>query len=138
MAGTYGVRVGGESDAAFYMVVGGLRELQRGLREEFDDVMDDLEAALWDGLEREILRPANVICPKDTGLLVSTGYVNVQRKRGRISGMVGYDTDYAIYVHENPDARHKPPTRWKWLEETLVLNADRLLDRVEADVRRRQ
>jgi hypothetical protein len=38
---------------------------------------------------------------------------------GRVSGSVGYDTDYARFVHENPYAYHAPPTQWKFLEMPL-------------------
>ena len=35
----------------------------------------------------------------------------------RIKVVVGYEAPYAIYVHENLEAYHKPPTQAKYLEQ---------------------
>lgn len=60
---------------------------------------------------------------------------------GKISLKLGYYTEYAIYVHENPKAYHQPPTKWKFLEDPLMERAPKiarnLLKRVEMMVARR-
>jgi len=38
----------------------------------------------------------------------------------------GYGTLYAVYVHENLEARHKPPTKAKFLEDPVNRHADEL------------
>lgn len=42
-------------------------------------------------------------------------------KDARGSVVVGYDTEYAVYVHENLMAYHKPPTQAKYLEQPARL-----------------
>ena len=135
---TFGAIRGGATGGGFHELAAGLGRLVKDLKEEFDDVLDDVEDVLWNELDRTILQPANEIVPFDTGALHDSGYINVTRSRGRVQGMVGYDTDYAIYVHERLDCYHKPPTRAKWLEETFALRGGELLDNVEAEVRARQ
>lgn len=60
-------------------------------------------------------------CPKKTGALRASGYVEVRRV-GVLRGWqaeIGYgrggQPTYAPIVHEMP-IRHAPPTRWKWLQ----------------------
>ena len=52
--------------------------------------------------------------------------------------MIGYSAHYAIYVHETlPDkAKHRPGKRWKFLQEALSSNFDRILGIIEADGRK--
>lgn len=62
-------------------------------------------------------------CPKDTGALVESGYLQVTRLRGVPTVEIGYglggDPEYAAAVHENLEWRHKSPTRAKWLQVAL-------------------
>ncbi len=58
------------------------------------------------------------VVPVDTSALKNSA-PNVTRKEG--SGfntvfIVGYGMDYAVYVHENINARHKPGKMAKFLE----------------------
>ncbi len=66
-----------------------------------------------------LLEEANKICPVDTGDLRDSGHVVVEGEGFSTEATVIYDAEYAIYVHENLDAYHAPPTQAKWLEETL-------------------
>jgi hypothetical protein len=71
--------------------------------------------------------------PVDTGALRASGRVlgptvggediEVQLVFGNAS------VDYALHVHENPDALH-PVGQWKYLESTLVESASDLPDRI--------
>lgn len=62
----------------------------------------------------EIRRLSMLIVPVDTGRLSSSAFVRVV---GPLSVEVGYSTEYAVKVHENPFSYHKSPTRYKYLEE---------------------
>jgi hypothetical protein len=66
-----------------------------------------------------LLKLANEICPIATGKLRDSGHVIVDGDGYNTVAAVIYDAEYAIYVHENLDAYHEPPTQAKWLEETL-------------------
>lgn len=61
-----------------------------------------LNKALGDAAET-ILNESNQLIPIDTGKLKSSGKVEKSKDRA----MVIYDEDYAIYVHEDMEARHK-------------------------------
>jgi hypothetical protein len=70
------------------------------------------KAGLW------LLRESMKVVPVDTSALKNSA-PNVTRKEG--SGfntvfIVGYGMDYAVYVHENINARHKPGKMAKFLE----------------------
>lgn len=75
------------------------------------------------GMERGLVKAAKhlqkksqAVVPVDTGALKSSAFT---RKKGfgfKTETTVGYTQDYAIYVHENLDARHKPGKIAKYLE----------------------
>lgn len=86
---------------------------------------------------REALEPtfekSKEYCPKDTGKLVNSGYLEVQHSRGGAQAAIGYakggSPQYAIYVHEVPRF-HPEPTRWKWLQFALQEDADSIKERI--------
>lgn len=89
---------------------------------------------------RPILTESKRICPVDTGYLRGSGYVSDPVSMyGAVRATIGYSAEYAPHVHENLEARHKPPTQAKFLEtpiaralpdlaENLVKMTDALLE----------
>ncbi len=65
-----------------------------------------------------LLREANKICPIDTGDLRESGTILKDGDGFNATAAVVYEAPYAVYVHENLEAFHQPPTQAKWLEET--------------------
>lgn len=76
------------------------------------------------GLKRaglHLLRKSMLIVPVDTAALKNSG-PNVTRAEGsgfKTKMIVGYGQDYAIYVHEDLNARHAPGKEAKFLEKPL-------------------
>lgn len=77
---------------------------------------------------REALKPtfqkSQEWCPILTGALRQSGYLEVRRV-GLLGGWqaeIGYGRGnlphYTVMVHEMPTF-HRPPTRWKWLQEAI-------------------
>lgn len=69
-------------------------------------------------------RKSQEYCPKDTGALKDSGYLEiVEHRNGKITVEMGYgfrgQPEYAARVHENLEWRHKRPTRAKWLQVAL-------------------
>lgn len=103
----------------------GLDQFQRMCEELAGDPGEGLEVVIEEQLEM-IGRRADYYCPKDTHSLVDSRQVWVQEgARGLVDGAITYGggpvgvkdpAEYALFVHEDPVARHKPPTRWKWLQ----------------------
>jgi hypothetical protein len=93
--------------------------------------------ALWREGNR-IMTQAKAITPVDTAALVNSGMVNLPEISGDTvsvtMGFGGAAKDYAIYVHEDPKARHKPPTRYKFLEEPLTNAKQGMRQRLFADL----
>ena len=81
------------------------------------------------------------IVPVAFGVLRASGHVQLPVIVGRrVTVTLGYGgaaAPYAVFVHER-QARHTPPTQWKYLEkpfnEALVGMARRLADDVRPDV----
>lgn len=65
----------------------------------------------------EAMTESRRLVPVDTGRLRSTAFVKgpIRSAGGGFEILAGYDTDYAVFVHEVP-ARHAPPTSDKFLE----------------------
>jgi hypothetical protein len=71
-----------------------------------------------------VLRKALKLCPIDTGALRDTGTAHVTGRGFGARAVVefgGPDAPYALYVHENLDAYHEPPTQAKFLEAAARL-----------------
>ncbi len=80
----------------------------------------------------EIMADSKRMAPVEFGRLRGTGYV---RRESLLSIVLGYNTEYALFVHEVPPpggpagddppqwrpgdrtAYHNPPTQWKFLEK---------------------
>lgn len=137
MAG--GLIVGGQSGGGIAMKMVGLLPLEKLLRElaDEDDIMVEMEEATEDALG-SVMAASQEIVPYDTGALHDSAFVTVFRAgNGRLMAFLGYDTHYAIYVHENPDAYHASPTRWKFLEEPFMRMQPQILARIARGVRER-
>ena len=80
------------------------------------------------------------IVPVRFGVLRSSGKVDLPQKIAGIIKVIlsygGAAAGYAIYVHENLTARHKPPTRAKYLEEPFKRAQAGLLGRLAQRIRR--
>jgi hypothetical protein len=67
-----------------------------------------------------ILKASIPLCPVEFGPLRASGVVVVEGSglgtRGRVE-FGGSSAPYALYVHENLQAYHAPPTGAKWLEK---------------------
>lgn len=88
---------------------------------------------LYEALE-PTFKKSQDYCPKDTGELVESGYLEIVtfRKQPRVE--IGYgkggEPEYAVRVHENTEWRHKSPTRAKWLQAALEEDAQAIRGRV--------
>lgn len=99
----------------------GSRALRRELKRRGKAAPKRLGRALF--LEAEqIMAKSKRIVPVDKGPLRASGHVQLPVIRGRkVSVTLGYGgaaAPYALFVHEK-QARHKPPTQWKYLETPL-------------------
>ena len=85
----------------------------------FEDVSPDVMM--------EALQPtfdkSQIYCPVMTGELRSSGYLEVTSYRGSPRVEMGYakggNPRYAVYVHENVEAKHEPPTQAKFLQRAM-------------------
>lgn len=83
------------------------------------------------GLEagcRYILGQSKRIVPVDTGFLKSSGSYRVSGYGFAAQGYVGYSAYYAVWVHENLTARHKPGKVAKYLE--VIINSKKTHENV--------
>lgn len=108
-------------------LTGALRDLLETLEEETPEVIME---ALGPTLER-----AQELCPKKTGALRDSAYLEVT-KRGRnpnveIGFAKGGKPPYAVYVHEMVELKHEPPTQAKFLEVALLQDLDNIERRIE-------
>lgn len=92
----------------------------------FGKAKADTGRTIADGLARAaqtVLAKALVLCPKDTGALRKTGTVVVTGRGFGAKAKVefgGPEAPYALYVHENPDAYHEPPTTHRFLTKAVI------------------
>jgi len=61
-------------------------------------------------------RKSQQVVPVDTGALKASAFTRKTGVGRSTNVTVGYTMDYAVFVHENLDARHKPGKTAKYLE----------------------
>lgn len=96
----------------------GFQTALQGLKDAEDLFPEAVGVGLY--LEGEqIMSQSKRETPVDTGRLRSTGYVAPPVRRGtQILVVLGYGTNYAVFVHENLQARHKVG-KAKYLQDPL-------------------
>ena len=68
----------------------------------------------------EILLTASLpLVPVQTGKLKGSGRVEVRGRGLAATASVIYEAPYAIFVHENLEARHAPPTQARFLADAI-------------------
>jgi hypothetical protein len=102
----------------------GLEECARRLEEKGWDSWEEITRAFWAECQ-EILQESMEIVPVATGRLKSTAPIvsHLEQTTTTATAILGYGTDYGIYVHENLMARHKAPTQAKFLEIPILQRA---------------
>jgi hypothetical protein len=100
--------------------------------------MDEALRRTQEDVIRTIFDESQALVPVATGALKASGKINhdVEDDPMNFGGLnpeveITYgnsSVDYAIYVHENLDARHEAPTQAKFLEEPFARHADELMD----------
>ena len=88
-------------------------------------VEDNLPRALLMGALL-LQRLSQKIVPVDTGLLRNSAASRVEGSGMKVKAVVSYGTDYAVYVHEDLEARHKPGKTAKYLEKPMRENRDQI------------
>lgn len=71
----------------------------------------------------ELLRQSTQIVPHDKGILQSTGSVYPSSDPTEVTVYVGYDTPYALRLHEHPEYRFQKGRQGKYLETPAKQNA---------------
>lgn len=80
------------------------------------------EKGLRKGLLRAGLflqRESQKIVPIDKGVLRNSANTRLEGKGLEVAAIVSYGTEYAIYVHEDLEAKHKEGKQAKFLEQPL-------------------
>lgn len=70
---------------------------------------------------------SQAVVPVDTGALKNSAFTRVEGEGFSTVVTVGYTMEYAIYVHENLYARHKPGKIAKYLSKPAKDNAPQLV-----------
>jgi hypothetical protein len=110
--------------------VDGPEELLNSIQRFANEYPQVAAQALYDEL-RLVMNESQRQVPVDTGILRASGSVDVPMSEGGIiTSSLGYSTNYAVYVHENLEAFHKPPTKAKFLEDPLYQAIDGMLERI--------
>lgn len=97
------------------------REIIKDIQEEIED-SDKIKKLFAEIVFKEAFK----LTPVDTGDLRKSMFME-SYKDGYV---IGYDSDYAIYVHEIGFYNHKPPTQYKFLEDAAYDSYIRLKDKV--------
>jgi len=113
--------------------VNGLFRAQNLLAAKLPQKANNAAAYALYNMGQDILSESYRLVPREFSTLIRSNFVEVPVMSGRgiIRTRAGYNTSYAVYVHEIPpppqkspkgrSARHKKPTQWKYLSTPFDL-----------------
>lgn len=96
-------------------------------------------AAAEQGMElgmEHVLGETRKVVPLDEATLERSGKADAETSGTRITGVVSYDTPYAVRQHEELDYRHLPGRTAKYLETPFNAERQVVLDLIGAEIRR--
>ena len=109
------------------MSVQGVIEIQKAFNSHKKRSAKGLLVGLYQGglfLQRESQKEV----PVDTGALRASARTRAHGTGFNVYVTVSYGQNYAIYVHENLEARHKPGKKAKFLEDPLRAKRKRIAE----------
>jgi len=83
-----------------------------------------------------VMSGADTDCPYDTGFLLSTRTLDIEREGDKIIGIGGYTTDYAIKVHEHPEWNFQHGKKGKWLELAAINLQNAYAEALQAGIKK--
>jgi len=111
-----------------------LKAITDSLNAIMKGIEDATPGALYFAL-RPIYDLSQTLVPVDKGALKTSGYLESRNSRGRPQAELGYarggSPSYAVYVHENLEAKHKSPTQAKFLQAPLEMLVDTIPERIK-------
>ncbi len=110
----------------------GFIELTNKLNKSISQISDTVQSALLD-CSNDLQQKAQDLTPIDTGALRASAFTEADRQGENPSVIVGFEEEYAIYVHENLEAHHDVGQA-KFLEQPLKENADKYAEHVKNKV----
>ena len=116
------------------MTVQGLKELKVAIGAHQDLAEKGLRKGLYRGglfLQRE----SQKLVPIDTGVLKNTANTRVVGAGLDVEVVVSYGTNYAIYVHEDLNAKHAEGKQAKYLEQPLRDKRARIFEIVQDSIK---
>lgn len=93
-----------------------------------DDVRRRIRRATEDAVRRignDLLGRAQRLAPIEEGTLRASGELEVDSRRGAVTGTVSFNTVYAARQHEETDWHHPKAGQAKYLEQPLKEQAGR-------------
>jgi len=107
------------------MTVQGIKSLKAKLKRHPKATTVGLRRGLYRG-GLYLQRMSQMIVPVDTATLKGSANTRLEGEGLGSAAVVGYGTDYAVYVHEDLEARHKPGKAAKFLETPLREKRDKI------------
>jgi hypothetical protein len=107
------------------MTVQGIKEIKRAFAARKRRHAKGLRKGLYRAglfLQRE----SQKIVPIELGVLRNSANTRMEGTGHNSAAVVSYGTNYAVYVHEDLEARHKPGKQAKFLEQPLREKRDRI------------
>jgi len=107
------------------MSVQGTKSITRALEARRKATIKGLRKGLYQAglfLQRE----SQKIVPIDTTDLKESADTRMEGTGRDVAVIVSYGTDYAVYVHEDLEARHKPGKQAKFLEQPFREKRERM------------
>jgi hypothetical protein len=116
-----------------------IADLNAAVTSIFDQIAGASPYLALDALQ-PTFKKSQEYCPKKTGALVDSGYLEItsldsRNPRVEMGYGLGGSPPYAVYVHEQVNFFHAPPTRAKWLQAAMLEDLQALWARLITNYR---
>ena len=110
----------------------GFIELNNKFKKSISEISDVIQDALLD-CGNDLQQKAQDLTPVRTGALKASAFTEADKQGKNPSVVVGFEEEYAIYVHENLEAYHDNGQA-KFLEQPLRENTDKYTEHIKNKV----
>ena len=117
------------------VTISGMAQLMAALQGAQSNIDDALKKSVTE-VCADLLGESQPLVPVDTAALVGSGSFDVEQVGDTVQGSVGYNTPYALKVHEDRTMNHPNGGQAKYLTDPFEQRKDKYREKIRQDAQR--
>ena len=117
------------------VTISGMNEILSALRDTESNLNQAVKQSITE-VCADLLGESQPLVPVDTAALVGSGNFEVEQVGDTVQGSVGYNTPYALKVHEDRTMNHPNGGQAKYLTDPFEQRKDKYTEKIQQDAQR--